>query len=254
MTPHQLDVLLAVHQEGSQRRAGQKLKIATPVVHRYLAQMEAKVGARLLKTSASGTTLTEEGKQIALEYSALIARMEDGGATVVGGTILTEDLLLSVLSRLDGEAKYDLIIADDESNMKDFEAGLMDLVLLDDPLYAYEVENAQIEDIAADRLIHVDKGPSFMKYRYGAQRIGFRHLDSIGASYSIDGTTRYLPSLLRSNKSCFIAESLALKKGLKLSSATDPNLLAYRILAMFRVEKESISWLVRELKKERLDI
>lgn len=254
LTPHQLDVLLAVHQEGSQRKAGQRLGLTTPVVHRYLAQMEAKVGVKLLKTSAQGTILSEQGKQIALEYSALLARMKDTGATVVGGTILTEDLLLSVLSRLDGEAKYDLIIADDERNMKDFEAGLMDLVLLDDPLYAYDVENAQIEDIAEDRFIHLDKGASYVRYRYGAQRIGFRHLDSLALEYSIDGTSRYLPSLLRSNKSCFVPESLALKKGLKLSSATDPNLLAYRILALFRAEKESISWLVRELKKERLDI
>ena len=54
LTPHQLDVLLAVHQEGSQRRAGQKLRIATPVIHRYLAQMEVKVGVKLLKTSGTG--------------------------------------------------------------------------------------------------------------------------------------------------------------------------------------------------------
>jgi DNA-binding transcriptional LysR family regulator len=252
LTPHQLDVLLAVHQQGSQRKAGQKLGIATPVVHRYLAQMEAKIGVKLLRTSPLGTSLTSEGKQIALEYSALLARMKDDGATVVGGTISTEELLLSAVSRLDGESRYDLIIADDERNMKDFDAGLMDLVLLDDPLYAYEAENALIEDIAGDRLIHVDKGPSYVKYRYGAQRIGFRHLDSIGTSYSIDGTTRYLPTLIRSNKSCFIAESLALKKGLKLISATDPNLLAYRVLALYHTEKEAVSWLLRELKRERL--
>jgi molybdenum-dependent DNA-binding transcriptional regulator ModE len=251
-TPHQLDVLLAVHREGSKRKAGQKLGIATPVVHRYLSNMEAKAQVKLLKSSPSGTVLTEEGKQIALEYSALLARVKDDGATVVGGTISTEDLLLSAISRLDSESKYDLIIADDERNMKDFDAGLMDLVLLDDPLYAYEAENAQIDDIAEDRLIHVDKGPSYMMYRYGAQRIGFRHLDSNGIVYTIDGSTRYLPSLLRSNMSCFIAESLALKKGLKLSSATDPNLLSYRILALYHGEKEAVSWLLRELKRERL--
>jgi hypothetical protein len=138
--------------------------------------------------------------------------------------------------------------------MKDFKAGLMDLVLLDDPLYAYEIEDAQIDDIAEDRLIHIDKGPSYMKYRYGAQRIGFRHLDSIGIKYSIDSSTRYLPALFRSNKSYFINESLALKKGLRLSSATDPKLLTYWILAIHRGEKESVAWLLRELKRERLGV
>jgi hypothetical protein len=61
-----------------------------------------------------------------------------------------------------------------------------------------------------------------------------------------------LGQLLRSNRSFFINESLALRKGLKLQSATDPNLLAHEIIALYQSDSPPASWLVRELKKERL--
>ncbi|MDD1771216.1 MAG: LysR family transcriptional regulator, partial [Methanomassiliicoccales archaeon] len=148
LTPHQLDVLLAVYRQGSQRKAAEQLGLAVPVVHRYLAQVEAKCGATLLITTPRGTELNEEGKDIAQEYAALIERMRLGESTVVGGTIITEELLMTVLSRLDSEAKYDLVISDDERNIKDFKAGLMDVVLLDDPLAAYEMEEVEFEEAA----------------------------------------------------------------------------------------------------------
>jgi len=252
LTPHQLDVLLAVYREGSQRRAAEKLELATPVVHRYLNQIERKVKARLLEASPIGTDLTEEGKKIALEYAALLERMKLGESIVVGCTIITEDLLLLVLSGLDSEAQYDLIISDDERNLKDFKAGLMDVVVLDDPLYAYEMEEGMFDEVGDDRMIHVEKGPSYLRFRYGAQRIGFRHLDATNVVYTIDGTVRSISPLLRSNKSYFINESLALKKGLKLMSATDPYLLTHKVLALYREESPEVMWLLRELKRERL--
>lgn len=249
LTPHQLEVLLAVHREGSQRRAAEKLGLATPVVHRYLAQIERKVRLKLMDASPTGTTLNEEGRKIAREYLALLERMRVGDSTVVGCTPITEELLLSVISALDVEAKYDLIISDDERNLKDFKAGLMQVVVLDDPLHAYESENALFEEIARDRLLHVDRGPAYTRFRYGAQRIAFLHLDSTGTRYTIEGTTRSLGQLLRSNRSFFINESLALRKGLKLQSATDPNLLAHEIIALYQSDSPPASWLVRELKK-----
>jgi DNA-binding transcriptional LysR family regulator len=252
LTPHQLEVLLAVYREGSQKRAAEKLGLAVPVAHRYLQQVERKVRAKLLEATPTGTKLTEEGKRIALEYAALLERMKLGGSTVVGCTILTEDLLLTVLSKLDEEAAYDLIISDDERNLKDFKAGMMDLVVLDDPLYAYEMEDALFEEVGEDRLIHVKRGAEYLRFRYGAQRIGFRHLESTHQPYSVVGTTRSLPTLLRSNSSFFVNESLASKKGLKLRSATDPEQLKHKILALHAVEKDEIAWLLRELKRERV--
>jgi DNA-binding transcriptional LysR family regulator len=254
LTPHQLEVLLAVYRQGSQRKAAEILGLATPVVHRALSQIESKAKVRLLVTSPLGTSLNEEGVGMAREYSALLERMRKDGSVVVGGTILTEDLLLSALSNLDQEAHYDLIISDDERNLRELKAGLMDLVILDDPLFAYETEGAQFEEVAEDRLIYVDKGETHIRYRYGAQRIGFRHLEAVGKDYVIEGKTRTVAQLVRSNRSFFINESLAMRKGLKLVSAIDPQLLTHKILALFYESRPEISWLLRELKRERLAV
>lgn len=252
LTPHQLEVLLMVHRTGSQRKAGEKLGLATPVVHRYLGQIERKAQVRLLTTSPMGTALTEEGEKVAMEYLALLERMKQGDSVVVGCTIVTEELLLSVLSRLDAEAKYDLIVSDDERNLKDFKAGMMDVVVLDDPLFAYELEEADFEEIGEDRLIHVDRGGTYLRFRYGAQRIGFRHLEATGRAFKVEGTTRSLAAMVRSNLSFFINESLALRKGFRLASSTDPNLLFHKILALYHGHRPEVDWLLRELRKERL--
>ena len=223
--------------------------IATPVIHRYLAQIQAKVGVKLLQTSPQGTVLTADGKRLAAEYAALVERTKTSDRIVIGGTILTEDLLLGVVSHLDSEAAYDVIISDDERNLRDFRAGLMDVIVLDDPLFAYEMADAKFEELMEDRLIHVDKGPNYLRFRYGAQRIGFRYLDGKGEKYSVSGGTRSLAALLRSNQSFFVNESLLLRKGIKLISSTDPSVFRHEILALYSEEKEPIAWLLRELKR-----
>jgi predicted DNA-binding protein (UPF0251 family) len=253
LTPHQLEILLEVYRQGSQRKAAEKLGIATPVVNRALTQIESKVKQHLLSTSPSGTSLNKDGVKLAREYNALLERMKVGETVVVGGTILTEDLLLTALSILDKEARYDLVISDDERNLKEFKSGLMDVIILDDPLFAYETEGVQFEEVTEDRLIYVDRGERHIRFRYGAQRIGFRHLEAIGKNYAIEGETRAIQQLIHSKRSFFINESLALKKGLKLVSDIDPNLLSHKILALFYEERPEIYRLLWELKRERLD-
>ena len=252
LTPRQLEILLEVYRQGSQRKAAEALGLAAPVVHRALSQVESKAQVRLLEASPSGTSLNQEGRLLAREYAALLERMRPGDSVVVGGTPVSEDLLMSALSRLDGEARYDLIISEDERNLRDFRAGLMDLVVLDDPLNAYESEGTSFEEVASDRLLHVDKGKGHVLFRYGAQRIGYRHLEGAGTSYAIEGSTRSLAQLLRSGRSFFVNESLALRKGLRVSSSIDPKLLEHKIMAIFYQERSEVVRLLRELRRERL--
>lgn len=252
LTPHQLEVLLEVSRQGSQRKAAEALGVATPVVNKVLRQVESKARESLLRTSPSGTELNESGLRLAREFAALMARMRTGGSVVVGGTIVTEEMLLSSLSRLDQEASYDLVVSDDERNLRDFRAGLMDVVLLDDPLNAYEAEGALSEDVATDRLLHVDRGEAHIRFRYGAQRIGFRHLDSVRRRYSVEGSSRSLAMLLKGGRSFFINESLAMRKGLRLVSSVEPRLLEHKIMALYHEERPEATWLLRELRRERL--
>ena len=99
-------------------------------------------------------------------------------------------------------------------------------------------------------MIHVDNGPSYIRYKYGAQRIAYAQLDLTGVEYKVTGETCYLPDLLNSNKSFFIDEFLLLKKGIKLKSATDKTLLRHSITAVFRREEKEITRLLRVLQSK----
>lgn len=250
LTTRQLEVLSAVHREGSQNRAATRLGISTSVLHRYVSQAEGKVGRPLVVTSPGGSELNELGMRIAMEHEALEARMRRGGSTVVGCTIVTEDLLLNALSKIDRDGICELIISDDARNLRDFQAGMMDLLVLDDPLYLYDLEGVNWQEVAADRLLHVDNGPRYGRFMYGAQRIGFRHLETKGVHYEVDGAFRSLSALQRSGRSFFVNESLALRKGFSLRSATDPSMLEHRINAVYQTESGFVRKLLGALRQE----
>ncbi len=129
---------------------------------------------------------------------------------------------------------------------------MMDLVVLDDPLFAFDEEDALFDEIGFDRLLHVDRGPTYLRFLYGAQRIGFKHLDVNGRTYRIERTERSLASLVRSNLSFFVNESLAARKGLKIKSDTDPRLLKHEIVALYHEERPDVASLLLELKKQRV--
>ncbi len=252
VTARQLEVLVAVDEEGSQNRAAERLEISTPVLHRYLGQLEERAGTPLTETTRRGTTLTMEGRAVVREFKALKGRARSGESVTVGCSIITEELLLSVLSGMGSGGDYDLIISDDARNLKDFRAGLMDVVVLDDPLYAYEFEEARWEEVADDHLVHVRRGDNYMRFMYGAQRIGFRHLDVQGMEYNIIGTTRSLADLVRSGLSFFINHSYLARKGIHLRSSTSNQMLNHKILAMLSEESIEVERLVAEMRKSRL--
>ena len=86
--------------------------------------------------------------------------------------------------------------------------GLADLALIDDPLYLYDFDEYgyDMEEIGYMGMVYVDNGPSFIRYKYGAQRVAFMFLDSMSRKYSIDAETYSLSEMLGSNKSFFVDE------------------------------------------------
>ncbi len=249
LTERQLQVVQAVHEEGSQNRAAHRLGVSPQVLNRYLGQIEAKVGARLVEATPRGTRLNEEGERIALEYMALTRRMAPSPSLVVGGTIITEELLLRALTRVDPQGECGLIISDDRRNLEDFQAGLMDIMLLDDPLSLYGLEGVQWQEVASDRLLHVDHGPRYARFLYGAQRIGFRHLETNGVEHRVERTFRSPELMVRSGLSFFLNESLALRRDMHIRSATDPSKLAHQINAVYREETPAVRRILAEMRK-----
>jgi DNA-binding transcriptional LysR family regulator len=249
LTIRQLEVLRAIYEEGSQNRAAARLGIATAVLNRYLAHIESKVGTSLSAATPRGTTLNEEGERITLEYIALSRRMATAKGTVIGGTMVTEEMLLNTLTNADPDRECDLIISDDRRNLQDFRAGLMDIVVLDDPLYLFDLEGVKWQEVAADRLVHVDRGRRYASFPYGAQRIGFRHLESAGTPFDVIRTFRSPELMASSGLSFFLSESLALRRGMRIRSDTDPALLVHSINAVYRKETPRARKLAAEMRK-----
>ena len=94
-------------------------------------------------------------------------------------------------------------------------------------------------------MVLVDNGPSFIRYKYGAQRVAFMFLDSEDREYTVDSETFSLPELLGSNKSFFIDEFMLTRKNLRLKSAVDPKMLRHAITAIYRKESRNITKIMK---------
>ena len=251
LTPRQMEVILAVKEEKSQNKAASKLGITTPVLNRYISQIEKKTGISLVQTRATGTELTEEGQHIVEEYYTLKNKLEKNDFLNISGTPVSQELLMSALSAVDPEGRCNLMISDDKKNLSDLKAGIADMIVLDDPLYLFEAEEFEWETIGEDRLLHEDHGERYAYFRYGAQRIGFRYLELENIPYKIERTFSSMPALVDSGLSFFINESLALRRGVSVKSITSPEQLTHEITAVYSGNNPFIEKIIKELKRLR---
>lgn len=101
-------------------------------------------------------------------------------------------------------------------------------------------------------MVHVDNGPSYVKYRYGAQRIAYSYLDAIGKEYTVDSEVSLVQDLMNSGKSFFIDEFLLLRRGIKVRSATEKGALKHSINAVYRKDTRCVQRLLRAIKQKRV--
>ena len=167
----------------------------------------------------------------------------------VSGTPISQELLTSALSAIDPEGKCNLVISDDVKNLSDLKAGIADLIILDDPLYLFEAEEFEWVTIGEDRLLHENHGERYAYFRYGAQRIGFRYLEVEKIPYRIERTFSSVSALVDSGLSFFINESLALRRGLTIKSATSLEQLTHEITAVHSGSNSFIEKIIKELKR-----
>ncbi|MFA6680157.1 MAG: LysR family transcriptional regulator [Candidatus Methanomethylophilaceae archaeon] len=251
ITSRQLEVLEAIHLNGSKTAAARSLGISAPVVHRYMALMEENTGMTLMASTPTGTELTEVGLRILETAKIMNLRCHAEKGFTVACSPVTEELLMSVISST--KTKADLIISDDNMNLKLLKEGLVDIIILDDPVYLFDADDFEWAEIGYMDMIHVYNGSSYIRYRYGAQRIAYDHLDLEGIVYKVDAETCLLSDLINSGKSFFVDEFLLLKKGIKIRSATDKKLLRHSITAVYRRDSKEISRMLKALQNKRLD-
>jgi molybdate transport repressor ModE-like protein len=252
VTTRQLEVLEKVRAGGSMTAAAEDLGISAPAVHKYMCQIEEAAGVPIYVSAPSGTRLTAAGREIADTFAAMELRSRTERKFTICCSPVTEDLMMSVMSAL-RMTDSELIISDDENNLRMMKEHMADYAVLDDPMYLFEAEEFEWMEIGYMGMVLVDNGSSFIRYRYGAQRVAYMYLDSIDREYTVDSVTYSLPELLGSNKSFFIDEFLLQRKGLRLKSAVDPKMLRHTINAIYRKETEQISKLNRALISRRVE-
>lgn len=250
VTERQIELLEAVLEEGSKTAAAKRLGISVPVAHRYISSIESGTCMKVIDATPAGTVLTEEGSYIVQKARELRMRVADDGKARFFCTPVTEELLTSALSTLRMDA--DLVISDDDMNIRALKGGLADMILLDDPVHLFDLEGYQWTDVGHMDMIHVDRGSSYVTYRYGAQRIAFMHLDAIGTEYTIEGEAWSLHELMNSGKSFFVDEILLVRERIRLRSATEPKVLRHMINAVYRSEREEVSKVLNEILKRRI--
>lgn len=252
VTTRQLEVLERVKARGSMTAAAEDLGISAPAVHKYITHIEEAAEVPIYVSTPLGTRLTAAGREIADTFAAMELRCRKERRFTICCSPVTEDLMMSVMSALK-MADSELIISDDENNLRMMKEHLADYAVLDDPMYLFDAEEFEWMEIGHMGMVMVDNGPSFIRYRYGAQRVAYMYLDSEDRDYTIDSVTYSLPELLGSNKSFFIDEFLLQRKGLRLKSAVDPRMLRHTINAIYREETEQISRLNRALLSRRIE-
>ena len=247
VTNRQLETLAAVANTGSKTAAAKKLGISVPVVHRYILAIEEAVGSPITISTPAGTKLNGEGIRVLETYTSTELRCSDDHKFTVCCSPVTEDLMMSVLSSLK-MTDVELVISDDEHNIRMMKENLADFAVVDDPLYLFDAEEFEGTEIGYMGMVFVDNGTSFIRYRYGAQRVAFMFLDTMDRKYTIEAETFSLPELLGSKKSYFVDEFLLLRKGIKMKSAIDPKVLKHAITAIYRQEDKTISRLLKALQ------
>jgi len=251
ITHRQLEALAAVAARGSMKRAAASLGISTPVLYKYVKEVEERVGERLVRSDSRGTKLTAAGLGLIGRAEALRLRSEDRPSLHVAGTLVSELCLLSAASALAGQGiDCRVTVSTDEENLRMADERRVDCVILDDPLWAMERgESVDGVEVGSDLLLLRRTGSDFARLAFGAQRLGFRQLEQEGVEFSI---TRRLfePALLdRTDLSYFVNRSLVRRGILAAEGAVEQPWSVHPILAVPCSEHRDIDEFIAQARR-----
>lgn len=234
ITNRQLEALAAVRDHGSMKKAAVALGISTPVLYKYVKEVEARCGESIVRSDSRGTVLTPAGAELLARLEALRLRTEDRGSIHAAGTLVSELCLLSAASALAQRGvECRVTISTDEENLRLMDERRVDCVIVDDPLMAMELaERVEGVEIGPDMLLLRRAGEEFVRLAFGAQRLGFRYLEQENVKHSIVRNI-FEPALLdRTDLSYFVNRSLVRRGILKAQGAEEQDWSAHAIMAL----------------------
>lgn len=210
VTHRQMEALAALNQKGSMQKAAAFLGVSTPVLHKYVREIEEKTDTALITSTSKGSKLTSDGLQLLKRFRAFELRLEDPELLRVAGTAVTERCLRTAATELSDSGRIcSVTISTDESNLRLMDERRVDCVVLDDVMFAMErAQDVESEEIGSDMLVQKDTGRKYALLTFGVQRLAFRYLKEREIPYEIARTIHEPSMLNRTDLSYFVNRSL----------------------------------------------
>jgi len=188
------DALEEISQTWSQREAAKSLGISHAVLNRRIRDAENKLGFKLVYTTGAGSGLTPQAISILEKYQQYQKRLQERSKPVICGGPISAGLI-DVLSYHYGINTV-ITSTDDMNALEMSERGLVDVLLLDDPVHAF-MHDLDFTPIARDHLLLVSgseelpesvqelNGKEFIEIPHSAQRLAWNTLDQLRIDYEI---------------------------------------------------------------------
>src|SRR5512137_1942562 len=133
ITLRQMQALAALAERGSMKKAADALGVSTPVLYKYVREVEERADSALVSSTSKGSTLTAAGKELLSRFRAFERRLEDDKVLKVAGTIVSQRCVLAAATELsDDHIPCRVIIGTDEDNLRLMDERRVDCVVLDD--------------------------------------------------------------------------------------------------------------------------
>lgn len=251
ITHRQMEALAALHCKGSMKKAAEFLGLSTPVLHKYIHEVENKSGLSLVTSTSRGSKLNAEGVELLSRFRAYEMRLDDHPEVLkVAGTVVSETTLLTAATILsDAHKQVRVIISTDEENIRLAEERRVDAVVLDDAAFAMErAPDMPSSEIGSDMLVLRDSGSRYAKLAFGAQRLGFRYLTGMGIPFEIDRIV-YEPRMVdHTDLSYFANKSLVRSGRIGAAGAKDQTWSLHSIVALQCSEHEDLPMFLDEAR------
>lgn len=180
----------------SQRKSAKELNISHTVFNRRLLKAEEKLELKLTKKVGNGTFLTQDGLDLLDEFRKYQIQIEKTANINIAGGHISSGLLESI------SRPYNINVysSNDRDAFELAKRGAVDILTLDDPLLAYEL-NIDFTPIAYDYLVLISspnaeeiksindlEGLEFINVEGSAQRLAWSSLEHYDIDYSLKYT------------------------------------------------------------------
>lgn len=180
----------------SQRKSAKELGISHTVFNRRLLKAEEKLGYPLTQKVGNGSIITTEGRELLDEYRKYIIQIEETKDINIAGGHISSGLLESI----NHPFNTNIYSSSDKDAFELARRGAVDILTLDDPLIAYEL-NINFTPIAYDYLVLISspqskkvksindlEGLEFVNVTGSAQRLAWSSLEHYDINYNLKYT------------------------------------------------------------------